>query len=384
MAQGMITKVVTADGIRWRVRVNMVDPQTGRRKRPQRTYKTRREAEAGKIAWLAEIERGTAVTTSKMTLASYLDYWLETVARHRVRPTTLASYTQIIHNRIVPTLGTVPVQKLTPAQVQALYGRLLENGRIDGRTRGLSPRSVKYAHTVLRMALQDALKLGLVPRNVCDAAMPPKAGRPQVQYWDSEDVRRFLDVAHEDRDRALWVLALHTGMRRGEVLGVRWQDLDLDRALLRVRQSLVQSGGVLGFQEPKTSSSRRTIALDETCVATLREQRNRQMVQRLEMGPLWHGQDLVFDTDLGMPLHPSNVNRRFVALIIRAGVPRIPFHGMRHTHATMLMKHGVNPKVVSERLGHATIAMTLSTYSHVLPQMQEQAAAIFAAAVGQN
>jgi integrase len=173
-------------------------------------------------------------------------------------------------------------------------------------------------------------------------------------------------------------------MRRGEVLGVRWQDLDLDRALLRVRQSLVQSGGVLGFQEPKTSSSRRTIALDETCVATLREQRNRQMVQRLTMGPLWHGQDLVFATDLGMPLHPSNVNRRFGALIIRAGVPRIPFHGMRHTHATMLMKHGVNPKVVSERLGHATIAITLSTYSHVLPQMQEQAAAIFAAAVGQN
>ena len=221
MAQGTITKVVTADGIRWRVRVNMVDPQTGRRKRPQRTYKTRREAEAGKIAWLAEIERGTAVTNSKMTLASYLDYWLDTVARHRVRPTTLASYTQIIHNRIVPTLGTVPVQKLTPAQVQALYGRLLENGRIDGRARGLSPRSVKYAHTVLRMALQDALKLGLVPRNVCDAAMPPKAVRPQVQYWDSEDVRRFLDVAHEDRYRALWVLALHTGMRRGEVLGLR-------------------------------------------------------------------------------------------------------------------------------------------------------------------
>jgi integrase len=139
-----------------------------------------------------------------------------------------------------------------------------------------------------------------------------------------------------------------------------------------------------GFQEPKTSSSRRTIALDDPCMATLREHRNRQMVQRLKMGPLWQGQDLVLATDLGTPLHPSNVNRHCVALIIKAGVPRIPFHGMRHTHATVLMKHGVNPKVVSERLGHADIAITLSTYSRVLPQMQEQAAAIFAAAVGQN
>jgi integrase len=205
--------------------------------------------------------------------------------------------------------------------------------------------------------------------------------RPPIKYWDVDDVQRFLDVACEDHLCVLWVLALHTGLRRGELLGLRWGDVDLDRAVLQVRRSLVQSGGVMGFQEPKTSSGRRTIALDAPCVVGLREHRARQAEQRLRMGPLWQDHDQVFATELGTPLQPSNVDRRFRALLTKAGVPRIPFHGLRHTHATLLMKHGVHPKVASERLGHANITLTLSTYSHVLPQMQEEAAAIFAAAV---
>jgi integrase len=168
------------------------------------------------------------------------------------------------------------------------------------------------------------------------------------------------------------------------LLGLRWGDVDLDQAVLHVRRSLVQSGGVMGFQEPKTSSGRRTIALDAPCVAALREHRARQAEQRLRMGPLWQDRDQVFATELGTPLQPSNVDRRFRALLTRASVPRIPFHGLRHTHATLLMKHGVHPKVASERLGHANITLTLSTYSHVLPQMQEEAAAIFAAALARK
>jgi integrase len=191
-------------------------------------------------------------------------------------------------------------------------------------------------------------------------------------------------VTREDHLRALWVLALHTGLRRGELLGLRWGDVDLDRAVLHVRRSLVQSGGVMGFQEPKTSSGRRTIALDAPCVVALREHRARQAEQRLRMGSLWQDHDQVFATELGTPLEPSNVDWRFRALLARAGVPRIPFHGLRHTHATLLMKHGVHPKVASERLGHANITLTLSTYSHVLPQMQEEAAAIFAAALARK
>ncbi len=379
MAKGSLFKEVAKDGtVSWRVRVDMVDPVTGKRRQPQRTYKTKREAEAGMAQWLVEIDRGTAVERSNMMLGEYLAYWLDSVAQHRVRPTTLASYRQIIRNRIAPALGEIPLQRLTPAQVQAIYGRLLEGGRRDGRGRALSPRSVRYTHAVLRMALQDAVKLGLVPRNVCDAATPPKAARPQVEYWDIDDMRRFLGVAREDRYGALWILALHTGMRRGELLGLRWQDVDLDQAILQVRQSLVESGGVIGFQEPKTSGGRRSITLDDTTVTTLRGHRTRQLEERLKASVLWQGEgnDLMFTTERGTPPQPSNINRRFVALISRAGVSRIPFHGMRHSHATMLLTRGVHPKVVAERLGHAGIAITLQTYSHVVPGLQRQAADI--------
>ena len=382
MAKGSIVKDVAKDGsVSWRFRVDLVDPATGKRRQPQRTYQTKREAESGLAQWLVDIKRGTAVDRSKMSVAAYLDYWLETIAQHRVRATTLASYRQIIRHRLVPSLGAVALQKLAPAQVQTCYGWLLESGRSDGRGATLSPRSVRYAHAVLRMALQDAVKLGLVSRNVCEAATPPKAARPQVKYWDIDEVQRFLHIAANDRFGTLWLLALHTGMRRGEVLGLRWQDVDLDQSMLRVRQSLVQSGGVLAFQEPKTASGRRTIALDAASVAALRQLRAEQMEQRLKRGPEWQDHDLVFATETGAPLHPSNVNRHLVALMAKAGVTRIPFHGLRHTHATLLMMNGVDPKVASERLGHAGIAITLQTYSHVVPGLQREAADIVGRAI---
>jgi integrase len=386
VALGSIKKRLLDGGrVRWDVIVDLgPDPVTNKRRQRKKTFTTKREAQAALTSWQADIDKGVAVDRSPQTVGEYLTYWLDTVARHRVRPTTLASYRQIIRNRIAPALVTVPLQKLTPAQVQAVYGQLLESGRCDGRGSKLSQRSVRYTHAVLRMALEDAMQLGLVSRNVCDAVTPPRAVRPQIKYWDVDDVQRFLDVACEDHLRVLWVLALHTGLRRGELLGLRWGDVDLDQAVLHVRRSLVQSGGVMGFQEPKTSSGRRTIALDAPCVAALREHRARQAEQRLRMGPLWQDRDQVFATELGTPLQPSNVDRRFRALLTRASVPRIPFHGLRHTHATLLMKHGVHPKVASERLGHANITLTLSTYSHVLPQMQEEAAAIFAAALARK
>lgn len=387
MAKGSLFKDIAKDGtVSWRVRVDMVDPVTGKRRQPQRTYKTKREAEAGLAQWLVEIEHGTAVERSTMTLGAYLAYWLDSVAQHRVRPTTLTSYRQIIRHRIVPMLGQMALQRLTPAQVQAIYGQLLDGGRRDGRGRALSPRSVRYTHAVLRMALQDAVKLGLVPRNVCDAATPPKAARPQVEYWGIDDMRRFLRAARRDRYSTLWILALRTGMRRGELLGLRWQDVDLDQAVLHVRQSLVQSGGVMGFQEPKTSGGRRSVTLDDASVAALREHRARQLEERLKAGALWQGEghDLVFTTERGTPPQPSNINRRFTALIARAGAPRIPFHGMRHSHATMLLTRGVHPKVVAERLGHAGIAITLQTYSHVVPGLQRQAADAVEQALGDD
>ncbi len=384
MAKGSVFKEIAKDGaVSWRVRVDMVDPVTGKRRQPQRTYKTKREAEAGMAQWLVEIEHGTAVQDSKMTVGDYLDQWLATSAQHRVRPTTFASYEYLVRTYIAPTLGSVPLQKLTPVQVQTFYTKLLTHRRFGHGRRGgkLSHRTVRYMHAILRMAFKEAVRLGLVARNVIEAVTPPRPDRREAPSWSVEQMQRFLDAAEGDKYSPLWLLALHTGLRRGEILGLRWQDVDLDRATAQIRQSAVQVGGNVHIQEPKTKSGRRTIALDDKCVAALREHRARQIEQRLAAGPLWQDHDLVFTSEVGTPVDPANLYHRFVALTAKAGVPRIPFHGLRHTHATILMVSGVHPKVVSERLGHADIGITLSIYSHVLPQMQQEAANTFADAV---
>ncbi len=377
MAEGTITKFETDDGVRWRVRVDMVDSE-GRRLRPQRTYKTRREAQVGLTQWRAEIERGMGVVPSGKSVGDYLQFWLDTSARYRVRASTLASYRDKVRLYIRPTLGNVPLQKLSPAQVQSLYGDLLAGYR--GRA-AVSPRTVRYVHAILHRALKEAVGLGLVPRNVTDAVSPPKAMRPPIKSWDVPDVQRFLAVAAPDGYSPLWLIALHTGMRRGELLGLRWRDVDLAKGVLRVQQILSTVKEGERFTPPKTASGRRTIALDGPSIAALKDHRIRQKERRLALGAVWQDYDLVFTSDIGTPLDHGNVYHRFVALVKTAGVPRISFHGLRHTHATLLMKHGVHPKVASERLGHADITLTLQTYSHVLPQMQQEAASIFAAAV---
>jgi len=381
MAQGTITKFETDDGIRWRVRVEMVDPKTGHRLRPQRTYKTRREAEVGLTQWRAEIEHGIAVLPSGKSLGEYLEFWLNSSARHRVRASTLDSYAQKVRLYVRPILGHILLQKLTPAQVQALYNELLAGNQTRA---AISPRTVRYVHAILHRAIKEALGLGLVSRNVTESVSPPKAVRPPIKTWDVADIQRFLAIAEPDGYSPLWLIALHTGMRRGELLGLRWRDVDLAKGVLRVQQilSTVKDGD--RFTPPKTASGRRTIALDGPSIMALKDHRIHQKERRLAVGAVWQDHDLVFASDIGTPIDHGNVYHRFVALVKKAEVPRISFHGLRHTHATLLMKHGVHPKVASERLGHADITITLQTYSHVLPQMQQEAASIFAEAVAEG
>ncbi len=268
---------------------------------------------------------------------------------------------------IIPTLGTVPLQKRSPAQVQSFYSALLTGNR-GRRGTGLSPRSVRYIHTILHGALKEAMSLGLVARNVTEAVKPPKAKRPQITAWDADALRRFMAVAEQDGCSPLWLLAAHTGLRQGELLGLRWRDVNLERGLLRVVQAVPTVRQGVEFAAPKGGKGR-TVALDVPCVAALREQKARQNARRLASGTLWQDYDLVIASDVGTPLHHSNVYHRFVKLVGKVAVPRLPYHGLRHTHATILMVNGVNPKVVSERLGHADIGITLQTYGHDLPQI---------------
>lgn len=349
------------------------DSLSGKRRQARLSGKTVKEL---RQKWIAETKRlhdGDYIEPSKVTLGDYLTHWLATYAQHNVRPTTYRSYEQLIRVHIRPALGNVPLQKLTPAHLQRFYSDKLVGGRSDGKPGGLSPRTVRYLHSVIREALSQAVKWQLTTRNIADATEPPRGTRPQVQVWDRAEALRFLNVTGDDLYGPIWLLALGTGLRRGELLALRWQDIDLARGELSVRRNMVELGSKLVFQEPKTSAGRRSVRLSPSIVVALKEHRTTQQERRLFVG-YWRDPSLVFTTADGGPIAPRNLIRHFKDLIARADLPKIRFHDLRHCHATLLLQEGLPAKIVSERLGHASIAITLDTYSHVLPNMQEQAA----------
>jgi integrase len=353
-----------ADG-RWQAVVTL---PTGKRK--YYYAKTQAEASAARTKALYELARGMPIVAEKQTLEGYLAIWMESVAHDRA-PRTFARYQQMIAALPQAILHT-RLAKLTPHQLQALYAAKL--------AQGWAPGTVRYLHAVLHCALDEAFRLGLVPRNVADLARPPKPARTEMQVLSPEEARTLLAAMDGDRLEALYVVALTTGMRLGELLALRWVDVDLHggapavhvRATLRYRNARTYF-----FDPPKTRKSRRRIALSTTAVAALRSHRARQLEERLAAGFAWREEDLVFCAPDGGPLSGTHlVQDRFVPSLARAGLPRIRFHDLRHTAATLLLRGGVHPKVVSEMLGHTTVAMTLDRYSHVLPDMQEAATAV--------
>jgi integrase len=272
--------------------------------------------------------------------------------------------------------------------IQRYYARALEAGRRDGKG-GLSPRSVRYHHAVLREALKHAVKWRLIPVNPADAAEPPKPKRPQVKALGPHDIARILETADalHHRDRYLIRAAVYTGMRQGELLALRRDDVGLEAGTIYVRQALQRIPGEgHSFKEPKTEKGRRATAMPtllvETLLAVQAEQpQNRKMIA--EIGYPYHDHGLVFCNSDGKPLDRCGVTRRFKTLAARAGFPDVTFHALRHSHATVLLAQGVHPKVVQERLGHSTISITMDTYSHVLPGLQEEAACKLDSAFGQ-
>lgn len=349
-------------------------PDGQRRQKSRGGFKTRKDAERAFGELRDEVRRGAYVEPSKLSLNRYLEEeWLPSIEAS-VRPTTLRNYRDLHESYVKPTFGRTQLVNITPARLNGYYAELLASGRRSGDG-GLSPKTVRNVHSILHKALTDAVRWGHLPRNPVSLAAPPKPARGEMKVWSPEQLRTFVEFTRNNRLAAAWLLLITTGMRRGEVLGLTWENVDLTNARLAVVQSLsVVNYHDVRLTQPKTSKGRRSVALDPITVAALQAHRVQQLEERLEWGEGWNGSDLVFTRENGTTIHPQRLTSWFEQLARDAGLPKIRLHDLRHSYATAALAAGIPAKVVSERLGHASVVITLDTYSHILPSMQEDAA----------
>ena len=352
---------------------------TGRRRQKSRGgFKTRKEAERAFAELRDEVRRGAFVEPSKLSLNRYLeDEWFPSI-RVGVRPSTLRNYRGLFDAYVKPSIGRSKLVNVTPARLNSHYAELLTNGRHVG-SGGLAPKTVRNLHSMLHKALDDAVRWGHLARNPVGLADPPRADTPQMNVWSPEQLRTFVEFTKDDRLAAAWLLLVTTGMRRGEVLGLAWESVDVKNARVAVVRSLtVVDYHDVRFIQPKTAKGRRGVALDPTTVSALQAHRARQNEERLHAGELWTDEGLVFAREDGSAIHPQRFTSWFEQIARNAGLPRIRLHDLRHSYATAALAAGIPAKVVSERLGHASVVITLDTYSHVLPSMQDDAASVVA------
>lgn len=383
-----IKKVPTESGeVRWRLRVSLgSDPETGKRKVLTRTFKRKADAEAEGRRLEDMRTMGGLREPSRVALTTYLKAWLKDVAKARVRTRTFVDYEATLARYIfkppegAPLLGNVKMHQISPEAIQKLYTWLSEE-------RGLSPRSVASLHAVLRSALNHAASTGAIARNPAMHAKPPKRVRKEMKAMTEAEARRFLREAENDRFHGLWVLLVSTGLRPGEALGLKWTDLEGDR--LRVQRSLTRRG-VKGWKltEPKTDRARRTVVLPPVAVKALHAHKKRQAEERLKAGKAWKDHGFIFTTGTGEPMDQINLYRQNFQRVLQAAdlgtwegedkgrrfQPGFTMYSLRHTAASLALRAGVNVKVVSGMLGHASVTLTLDTYTHIIESQQEDVA----------
>ncbi|MDA2643556.1 MULTISPECIES: site-specific integrase [Bacillus cereus group] len=341
-----------------------IAPLTGKRKqKKKRGFTTKKEAENALTKLLAEFHTGTYVEPSKLSYGEYLGSWFNT-KRHSVGIQTAKVLKGYLNSRIIPSLGNIKLAKLTSLHMQNYVNSL----RDEGLKRGTIEKIIK----IIRNSLEHALDLELISKNVAAKTKLPKGDKEELTVWTEQEVQLFLKVTQDSRYFIVFHMALVTGMRQGELLGLRWKDVDLEKGHLTISQTLSHDGKTF-LVGGKTKSSLRKILLPASTVAKLKKHRAVVLKEKLSQGEEYQDNDLVMCTPSGTPINPANVRRSLNALIQKAAVPKIRFHDLRHTHATLLLAKGVNVNVISERLGHSNIKITLDTYSHVLPTMQEDA-----------
>lgn len=353
-----------------------LDPSTGKRKQQWITAGTsKREAEKQLARLVHELDDGIFTKPSKKTLGQYLVEWINSVSGN-LSPRTVEGYLTII-NRMKPVLGAIPLTQLKPETIQRYYADCLSNGRLN-KPGGLSPLTVRHHHALLHRALKNAMEWGLILRNPADAAHPPKLQPTEMNIMNEMEMHSFLEAARQTPYFHLFHTILFTGLRRSEVLALRWSDIDLLLCQISISRSIhkLRDGSFI-FRQPKSTKGKRTVALSPAATQVLAEYREKTATYRLIEGTPLKESDLVFSNADGSPLRPNTISRAWSDLAKKCCISASRLHDARHSHASIMLKAGIHPRIVQERLGHSTIAITLDTYSHVSPGLQEAAAKKF-------
>lgn len=364
----------------WAIVIDTRDPATGKRKRKWHSFRgTKRQAQDERTRLLSEMQRGEYIEPDKITVGEFLERWLAD-CRPRVGAKTYERYEQMCRKNIVPLLGAIALNKLKPEQVSQSYADALASGRRDGKG-GLAPRTVHHMHVVLKGALKRAVRWRKLARNPLDDVDPPKVERREMKVYDIAQTAELIETARGERALMPVLLASLCGLRRGEVAALRWRNVDLTGACLSLTHSAEQTKAGVRYKAPKTGKPR-TVALPASVSEELRLHRLAQAQEWLKLGRRLGDDDFVVAQADGSPVKPHSIGQNWTRFLKRhSRLPRIRFHDLRHTHATHLLASGVHPKIASERLGHSKVSITLDTYSHVLPNMQADAAALVDGAV---
>lgn len=348
----------------WKVRIELPKGNDGKRKQKSYTiYGRRRDAEKFLTEKLRELDTGLLINTNKMKFSNYLDYWKDKTFEN-LEITTKEGYVQKIDKHIKPYLGNIYIEDLKPLHLQNFYEEKLKNGRIDKKG-GLSPRTVLALHRIIHSALQQAVKWQLIIRNVAEAVEPPKAKNYKAKYLTDKQTEELINKAKGTDIYIPIMIAIYTGARRGEVLGLNWNNVNLEKGIIKIVDNLCTTKSGLIIKEPKTGSGVRTIAISKTLVDILKRYKVKQIENKIKLGRLYQENNIVCCYEDGRPFNPKRFSAKFHELLERNSLPIVRFHDLRHSHASLLVKLGIKPKVISERLGHSNIGITMDLYSHL-------------------
>ncbi|MFZ5639182.1 MAG: site-specific integrase [Bacillota bacterium] len=372
-----------SDG-RWVGQVSVgYDPANSRNRRLTFYGKTKKEVQEKMREAQYQHQNGTLVEPSKLALGQWLDDWLNVYVKNSVKLSTWENYKIMVETHLKPSLGHFMLKDLRPEHVQVIINQKLESGRKDGKG-GLSSRHVNYMITILNMALKQALKSQLIVRNVLDAVQRPKRVKHEFKTLNVDELNILLKTAKDHRFYPLLLLESRTGIRRSELVALMWDDLDLEKSTLTIRHAVVRTKNGLVISEPKTRKTIRTIELPKMVIAGLKAWRVKQNQEKLRLGPDYQDNNLIFCSALGTITDPRDLNRLLDTLLKKANLPKIRFHDLRHSVATILLKEKIHPKIVQELLGHDEISTTLDIYSHIVPGMIEQATQLLDSVLGED